>query len=336
MISRPRVALAMRNERLRDALFPTHLRRRLDRLAECDFSLVIKDFADVPSDTLATVDVLLTGWGAPRIDSAALANMPRLKLIAHAAGTVKAHVDPACWDHGITVTTAAAANALPVAEFTLAQILLAGKAALKASHLYRQRQSKIDTQTELHHVGNYERIVGIVGASTIGRLLMERLQAFDLDIALYDPTITATDAELLGAKLVDLDELMRMSDIVSIHAPLLPETVGMIGAAQLGQMRDGSTLINTARGKLVDHRALRDQLMTGRIYAFLDVTDPEPLNPGDPLFNLPNVQLTPHIAGSLGTELHRMTFYALDEIENFAQGVPARYPVRREDLSRMA
>jgi phosphoglycerate dehydrogenase-like enzyme len=331
---RPRVALALSGPPLRDALFSDRLRARLQQLADCDLDAVVTDFSAPPLD-LSPVEVLLTGWGCPRIDGAALARLPRLELIAHAAGTVKGHVDPVCWDRGIAVTTAASANAVPVAEFTLAQIILAGKATLTASHLYRERRAKVG-RADLPVIGNYDRTVGIIGASTIGRLVIDRLQDLDLDVVVADPTITADEAAELGATLVGLDELMGISDVVSLHAPVLPSTLNMIGAAQLARMRDGATFLNTARGRLVDHDALRAELASGRINAVLDVTEPEPLEPGDVLYTLPNVQLTPHIAGSMGTELHRMTALALDEIEHLTAGTPLRHPVSRQDLDRMA
>ena len=222
-----------------------------------------------------------------------------------------------------------------MAEFTLAQVILAGKAASTASHLYTQRQAAVGP-ADLPLVGNYDRTVGIIGASTIGRLVLERLRALDVDVLVADPTITTDEAVGLGATLVELDELMGRSDIVSLHAPLLPSTLGMIGRRQLRLMRDRATFLNTARGRLVDHDALRAELATGRINAVLDVTEPEPLEPGDLLYRLPNVLLTPHIAGSLGTELHRMTASALDEVEHLVTGTPYRYPVSRADLDRLA
>ena len=333
---RPRIGLAMQDPNLRDALFSKRLRTRLEAIGDCDFSQVIQDFSTVPDNVLEELDVLITGWFSPRIDTAVLDRMPRLRLIAHAGGSIKGHVLPECWDRGVTATTAAEANALPVAEFTLALVLLAGKSAMTASRLYSQRQSKIDREAEFPDCGNYERAVGIVGASTIGRLVLERLRPFDFDVALYDPTISDTEAHRLGARRVDLDELMACSDIVSLHAPVLPETIQMIGATQLAAMRDGATLINTARGELVDQTALTRELEAGRIKAYLDVTHPEPLPAGDPLFTLPNVLLTPHIAGSMGTELHRLTAYALEEVERYAAGLPPKFPVGLADLARMA
>lgn len=334
--NRPRVALAMQGGKLRDALFSDRLWQRLQAVAQCDPGLVINDFAAVPAEVLSGVDVLLTGWHAPRIDECALSKMPRLSLIAHAGGSVKGHVDRACWERGVVVTTAAIANAIPVAEYTVAQILLAGKSLLKAADLYRHRQGVIDREAEFPGTGNYEKVVGLVGASTIGRLVLERLKPFDLEVVLYDPTLSQSAAQELGARKVGLEELLALSDVVSLHAPVLPETVGMIGAEQLRAMRSGTTLINTARGALVDHDALRNEVRTGRIFAILDVTTPEPLPPDDPLYTLPNVQLTPHIAGSMGTELRRMTAFALTEIELFAAGLAPKYPVKVTDLSTMA
>jgi phosphoglycerate dehydrogenase-like enzyme len=232
------------------------------------------------------------------------------------------------------VTNAAVANAVPVAEFTLAQILLAGKSTLRAAQLYIESQARVDRELEFAHAGNYEKTVGIVGASTIGRLVLAHLRSFDLEVLLYDPTLDEAAAYELGAwKVEDLAELMRASDVVSLHAPVLPSTIGMVGRNELEAMRTGATLVNTARGVLVDQTALREELISGRLNAVLDVTEPEPLPQGDPLYSLPNVLLTPHIAGSMGTELHRMTDHALTEIERFAAGLGPRYPVLREDLA---
>jgi phosphoglycerate dehydrogenase-like enzyme len=334
-VSRPAVVLAMRGPELRDALFPADLLDRLAAVADCDPDLVVADFASAPAEALARADVLVTGWGCPRVDAAVLDRMPRLRLVAHAAGTVKGHLDPVCWERGVQVTSAAAANAVPVVEFALAQILLAGKDLLGAAARYAAGTPRPPHESE-PLVGNYGRVVGIIGASTIGRGVLERLRSFDLRLLLADPTITPDEAAGLGAELVALDALMARSDVVSLHAPLLPGTVGMVGAPQLAALRDGATFINTARGRIVDHQALRRELVSGRISAMLDVTDPEPLEPGDELFGLPNVLLTPHIAGSMGNELHRMAALALDEVEHFAAGAPLRHPVHLEDLARMA
>ena len=135
---------------------------------------------------------------------------------------------------------------------------------------------------------------------------------------------------------MDLPELLRRSDIVSLHAPALPETHHLIGAEQLALMPDGATLVNTARGALVDTAALEREALTGRLSAILDVTDPEPLPATSVLHDLPNVMLTPHIAGSLGSEARRMSDHALDELARLVAGEPVRSPVTREQLATSA
>ena len=235
------------------------------------------------------------------------------------------------------VTTAAHANAVPVAEYTLAFIILAGKDTFCSQALTTARAVTL-SQTGAERGPGQQRnhAVGIIGASRIGRLAIERLKPDELRILLADPTLSPSDAVLLGAELVTLQQLMRESKVVSLHAPVLPATIGMIGADELAQMRDGSTFIDTARGVLVDHTALRAELRSGRINAVLDVTAPEPLPDGDELYRLPNVVLTPHIAGSLGNELARLGDLAVSEVERLAQGSPATHPISRETLGAMA
>ena len=334
-MSRPLAALALRDPGLRDELFPPPLIERLQHLVDCDVDTVITDFHD-PVLGLGRTEVLITGWGCPRIDDPVLDRMPQLELIAHVAGTVKGHLDPACWRRGIQVTTATAANAVPVAEFTVASIVLANKGVAASARYYAQHRDRSWSAAAHQVVGNYGRTIGIIGASTIGRLVLHRLRDFDLDVVLFDPTLDRAGAADLGANLLPLDELMAVSDVVSLHAPVLSATVGMIGSRQLSLMKDGATFINTARGVLVDHDALRAELVAGRIDAVLDVTDPEPLPVDDPLYDLPNVQLTPHVAGSMGTELARMSTLILDEVERFVSRQPLLHAVTGSDLSRIA
>jgi phosphoglycerate dehydrogenase-like enzyme len=183
-------------------------------------------------------------------------------------------------------------------------------------------------------IGNYRRTIGIIGASRIGRRVIDLLQNLECSVLLCDPFVTAGDG--LKVELVDLDMLMARSDVVSLHAPSLPSTRGMIGSRQLKLMRDGSTFINTSRGALVDEVALIAELKTGRISAVIDVTDPEIAPDGSPLYDLPNVLLTPHIAGAIGTERSRLGRLVADEVERFVSGEPLQFAVAPELLERLA
>ncbi|UBU16271.1 NAD(P)-dependent oxidoreductase [Nonomuraea gerenzanensis] len=143
--------------------------------------------------------------------------------------------------------------------------------------------------------GLHDCTVGGIGASRIGRLVLQRLLAFDVRVLLSDPTLTPAEAALLGAEAVEPDELCRRSDPVTVHAPALPETHHLLDRRRLALLPDRAVLVNTARGSLVDTGALTGECVSGRLSAVLDVTDPEPLPAGHPLFELPNVLITPHL-----------------------------------------
>lgn len=315
-------------------LFTADQRDRLHRLATVPHPHPLDEWDSAAArERLAHTEVLLTGWGAPRVDAAVLAAAPYLRAIVHAAGSVRPHVDPACFAAGIAVSNAAHVNARPVAEYTLAMILLANKGARKLERQYRDARAQVDVWAD-PGIGNRDKTVGIIGASHTGRHVMGLLEPFDVDLVVCDPHLTDDDAARLPAECVSLDELLCRSDVVSVHAPALPSTYRLLDAHRLALLRDGATLINTARGSLVDHDALVAELCAGRIEAVLDVTDPEPLPADSPLFSLPNVTLTPHIAGALGTEVHALAEAALDEIARLGEGRLLLHPVHAADLDR--
>ncbi|WP_433002534.1 hydroxyacid dehydrogenase [Kribbella sp. CA-294648] len=331
---RPTVMLAM-NEPSRVRVLVSAVRERLERVANV---LPVGPGGPFLADpavlaALGDVDVLLTGWGCPAITPEVLDAAPKLKAIIHSAGSVKHFVDPAAFERGIQVSSAVVANALPVAEFTAATIVLSGKRAFRLGAEYKGNRQKPDHSTV---PGNYGNTVGLLGASRIGRLVAERLRAFDLEVLISDPYLTAAEAAELGAELVELDELFSRSDVLSVHAPLLPETVGLIDARLLGLLKDGSVLINTARGRIVDAAALEQECRSGRLDAVLDVTDPEPLPADSPLLDLPNVFLTPHVAGAVGNEVARLGELAVSEMERFAAGAPLQHTISAAELGRIA
>ena len=314
---------------------------RIDEVAEILDREPLGDWnAPRADDLLARAEVILGHWGCPPLDATVLDRAPRLGLFAYAAGTVKQTVSPDVFDRGIRVTSGADANAEPVAEFTLATILYANKDVVWQRDVRRTpRDPSLRSFRTAHDVavGNYDKTIGIVGASLIGRRVIELLGAFPrLRVALYDPYVSDAEANALGVTRMELDELCANVDILSIHAPDLPSTRHMIGRAQLAALRTGATVINTARGALLDHDALLEETASGRLSAVLDVTDPEPLPEDHPLWALPNVFITPHLAGSLGTELRRMIDHAVDEIDRWRTGRPARNAVTKDMLPRLA
>jgi phosphoglycerate dehydrogenase-like enzyme len=239
--------------------------------------------------------------------------------MAHAAGSVKRFVSDAVWARGIQVTSAAPALARDVAETTLGLIIVGAKRILPLGQHVREggwRASPAWPSRELS-----SSVIGLVGASNVGRHVIDLLRPFRTTVLLYDPFVTAEEAARLGVTKVDLPELVRRADIVSLHAPAVPATHHMLSRELLQQMKDDAVLINTARGALIDEPALIDELRKGRFSAFLDVTDPEPPAADSPLRRLPNVVVTPHLAGCI-TDCSRMGEMAVEELRRFFAGEP--------------
>ena len=170
----------------------------------------------------------------------------------------------------------------------------------------------------------------------LGRRLAELLEPFHCALRVCDPFIPQTVIDQFKATRVDVDELIGQSEVVVLCAANNPGTQHMIGARQLAALRTGATVINTARGALLDHDALLAEVASGRLNAVLDVTDPEPLPEDHPFWGLPNVFVTPHLAGSLGSELRRLVDHAVDEIDRWRTGRPARNEITVDRLAHLA
>ncbi|MFE5336042.1 hydroxyacid dehydrogenase [Isoptericola sp. NPDC056573] len=324
--ARPRAVLAFDPPELVERIFGADGLGRLGAVVDLDPEVVVEIGSEAARARLAGAELLVAGWGAPPVPADLV---PRLRAVAYAGGVARTCLaDPAVLAaHGVAASNARAANAVPVAEYALAMILLANKKAHAAERAYRERRAAPDAERLLTGAGNYRRTVGIVGASLVGRRVVELLRPFDLDVLLYSPELSAGPVPgLPGARATGLDEVAARSDVLSLHQPLTPGTAGQIDARVLGLMPDGATLVNTARGGVVDGAALLAELRTGRIDAVLDVTDPEPPAADSELWSLPNVVLTPHLAGSTGTELRRIGDSVAAEVERFARGLPFAHP----------
>ncbi|WP_030257364.1 hydroxyacid dehydrogenase [Streptomyces violens] len=333
---RPRAALAMSQDAA-TAVFGPDETAALAAICDLAPPPVLDDLTTERARTvLAETEVLVTGWGCPPIDAAVLAAAPRLRAIAHSAGSVRHHLTDACWDRGIEVSSAAAANALPVAEYTVAMILLANKRVLERARDYRATRSRDAWLRTDRSVGNYRNTVGICSASLIGRRVIELLRPYDLQVLLYDPYVTEAEAAALGVTGVGIEQLFAASDVVSVHTPLLPATRGLVSRELIGRLRPGATLINTSRGAVVDQDALTDAVTSDRIHAVLDVTEPELLPPDHPLWDCDNALLTPHLAGSQGNEWRRLADLTVSEVARWAAGDGFAHPVHRERLAFLA
>ena len=334
---RPNLLLAM-DPALTERVLST---ASLEKLARCCVLLdrePIQSFADPHGkELLSKVEIIVSGWGCPRMTDDVLDLATGLQLIAHSAGSVKQLISTSFYERHITITHAADANAVPVAEFTLAAIIFANKDVFRFRDIYRADRSRQTTdQRATETIGNIDKVVGIIGASTVGRRVITLLSAMDLEVLVYDPLIDGNDPVLKVAELTDIDSLMSRSSVVSLHAPLLPDTRSMIDARMLSLMQDGATLINTARGAVVDQDALLAELRSRRLNAVLDVTFPEIPDNDSPLYHLPNVFLTPHIAGALGLEQRRLGDLVVEEVERYCRDEQLQHSIPAERFSQIA
>jgi phosphoglycerate dehydrogenase-like enzyme len=282
---------------------------------------------------LPPADACITSWDVAPLDADVLAAAPRLRAMAHMGGSVKRFVSDAVWARGLHVTSAAPALARDVAETTVGLMIVAAKRIWPLGQHVREggwRESPAWPARELH-----SSVVGLVGAGNVGRHVIELLRPFQPTVLLYDPFVSAEEAAALGVTRVDLPELARRADIVSLHAPAKPDTFHLLSRELLSAMQDQAVIVNTARGALIDEAALIDELAQGRLFAFLDVTDPEPPAPDSPLRRLPNVVVTPHLAGCIH-DCGRVGELAVEELRRFFAGEPALFPITPDQFGRIS
>jgi phosphoglycerate dehydrogenase-like enzyme len=283
---------------------------------------------------LAEVEVIFSGWGAPLMDETFLAHASKLQAVFYAAGTVRAWATDALWRRGIIVTTASAVNAVPVAEYTIATIFFSLKNGWRHALGVRRFGRHVP---QLSCAGAFHSKLGLISFGTVARLVYDHLRTSDLEILVYDPHLSPLQAAGFGVRLVALGEIFASCEVVSLHTPLLPETQGLIGREHFNAMKPGATFINTARGEVVREAEFIEVFKKrSDLTAVLDVTSPEPPVDGSPLYALPNVVLTPHIAGSLGGECRRLGQAMIDEFDRWSAGQPLRWQVTGEKAALMA
>jgi phosphoglycerate dehydrogenase-like enzyme len=329
-MSRPIVLILPEGSLYRD-LFPPPVRDALAAFAEIRESPAGdgKWSPERLRAALADVDAVITGWGSPRLDAAALDAAPRLKIVGHAAGTIKSIGSREIFDRGIALVNAHDAIAPYVGEMALA-LALAGLRSLpqhdRAMRRDRSWGARGSTPETL-----FGRRVGLVGLGATARAFLRVLAPFDCRISAADPNVPQESAPV-GVTLLPLGELLKNSDVLSLHAAGLPETRYLIGRRELALLPDGALIVNTARGSLIDPDALLEELQSGRLRAALDVTEPEPLPPDHPFRDLPNVFLTPHISGPTPGRRWEMGMLIVEDLRRFFSGEPLQHPAQPKGL----
>ena len=321
-------------------IIPTELRsdlfrpldvERLDRLGEVSWTDASKQLSTTAAiDLLAECEIGVGSWGTPFPDADLLAGCPRLGLWVHGAGTVKRMFGPHLEGRQLTIASCSAALADNVAEITLGQLIVGLRRTIENGQA--NRAGVVPGPENSRTL--FESTVGVIGASLVGRRVIANLKPFEPHILLFDPFVSEDEARGLGAERVDdLIDLCSRSDAVTLHTPALPTTENLIGARQFQAMPDDAVFINTARGMCIDEKALTDELAKGRLFAFVDVSKPEPAAGDSPLRHLPNVVYNSHLAGGRNGRIGRQV---VDDIEAYLRGDRPRHVVTADMLEHSA
>lgn len=289
------------------------------------------------ADSFTDTEFIFSTWGMPSFTEDEIKScMPNLKCVFYAAGTVQAFARPFI-NCGVKVFSAWAANAVPVAEYTVAQIILANKGFYSTSQIFKNGNYLGARDEVSNYPGNYGASVGIIGAGMIGKLVIEMLKSYNLNVKVFDPFLPDEVAEELGVKKVSLKEIFSGCTVVSNHLANNEQTQNMLNYSLFSLMPDHATFLNTGRGaQVVEDDLIKLLEERPDVTSILDVTMPEPPLEGSKLYTLQNCILTPHIAGSFGDEVHRMAEYIMNEFKNFIENKPCKYEVTSEMLKTMA
>ena len=306
--------------------------RKEQILELCDLfsEIITSENFDSKKGELADIELIFSTWGMPELSREQILTMPKLKAVFYGAGSVQKFARPFIQE-GVKVFSAWAANAVPVAEFSLACILFSLKQTYPCLRDNIIEGTSYDRSPIL---GCYDTTVGLVSLGMIGKKVCELLQNFQVKIVAYDPFVPDSVFEQYNAEKVELDELFRISDVVSLHTPNLESTKGMITGDHFRLMKKNTTFINTARGAVIKQEEMIEALNERPdISAHLDVVVKDSK---EELLRLPNTYFTPHIAGSLGNECWRMADYMIEEFKLWQSNKPTNYEVSEKMLETMA
>ncbi len=328
-------ALFILNHEIRARVYPPPIFDEIAALVDVYVPPQTPEMVREDPGILHDMELLFSSWTCPPIDAAFLAHAPNLKVVFYGAGSIKHLVSTPFWERGVRITHANKAMSITVAQYTVGQIILS--LAGMWQHMQDAKRERAFTAKQ-HYPGLFRSTVGIIGLGLIARHMCELLKAFDVDVIAFDPYASAETAAALDVKLVDLETLFKTAHVVSLHAPWLPETEGMITGKHLASMQPYSTFINTARGALVNEAdliaVLRDR---PDLFAVLDVTHPEPPPADSALYDLPNVILTPHIAGPLAQrDSERLGMMMVDELRAYLHDDTLHWEITAERLKTMA
>ena len=304
----------------KDTFFTERAKAELEKLGKVIYNPFDRQFTpEELCDYLEDMDILITSWKTPRLDSEVLKKADKLKLIAHTGGTVATLVTEALYEKDVVVLSGNIVFAESVAEGCLAYTMCALRRMEKYMGFMRDGAWR-ETAGHSYNEGIMDRTVGLVGFGMIAKFFAKMLAPFHIELKIYSGHLTQAEADLYNAELTSLNEIFETCDIISIHSAKTPKTYHLVGREQIGRMKDGALLVNTARGAIVDEQALIDELRTGRIHAALDVFKEEPLPSNSEFRKLPNALLIPHMGGPTIDRREYVVLELVNDIRKFIDG----------------
>lgn len=321
-----------------DLVYADYIRSDLENYLDIDTNTILKkqDIIENKEKFLDT-EIIFSTWGMPSFESEEIKEyLPNLKAVFYAAGSVQYFARPFL-ENNVKVFSAWAANAVPVAEYTVAQIVLANKGYFINQLLYKRGKHEKASKFFHSHCGNYKSKIGLIGAGMIGSMVAERLKEYNCSVLVFDPFLSDERAENLGVKKASLKEIFESCDVVSNHLANNEKTVGMLNKELFNIMKPYSTFINTGRGAQVVEQDLIDLCKQREdVTVLLDVTIDEPIKNDSKFYKLDNIFITTHIAGSSENETWRMAEYMENEFLLFKEGKDTNYEVTLKMLETMA
>ena len=331
--ARPRVLIVCSRE-VHDLSFRAEDLERLEAVAEWEWLRVEGGVAFGPNEDseairrlmakVGDVDGVVVSHGSPRISAEVMDGAPKLKIIGELEGDRFAYrIDvEAAWARGIRTVDTTHGSSYPVAEWALGLILISLR---NAGESFRNILAGDTDKPARHDFGFVHgeltgKRVGLIGCGHIGRRLVKLLEPFEVDVRVYDPYLASEMPDAIGVVKTSLEKVLSESDVIVCLAPHTPATEGMIGRRELDLIPSNSVFVNVSRGVVVDSDALIERLKRGDIVAGLDVFDPEPIPADSEIIELPNVFLSPHIAGVTLASRHRFFSLMVDELERFFRG----------------
>ena len=334
MVEKVKILVTMPKHRTFYTFFNEELIKKLEEVGDVTWNeSESKHFTkEELRDQLKDIDIVITGWGTAILDEEVLSRANKLRLVAHTGGSVRPYVTDAVYDKGIRVISGNNVFAESVAESVIAYAL----ASLRDIPRFSNDLKQGIWPNGFYNKGLLDKKIGIVGYGMIAKMTVEMLKPFHPEIKVFSRHIDQEELDRHGMKKADLKEIFSTCDIVSIHSGNTPENYQLVNEELLNLMPEGSLLINTARGAIIDEEALCRVLAQGKIHAFLDVYEVEPLPLGHKLMELDNVILMPHMGGPTVDRRLIVTKSVIEDMKQFLAGKPMNCEITQAYASKMS